>query len=60
MADLASLDIKISEEDQAIQILTSLPKKYESLVDSLKYGSGKETLTVRDVTSSAYILRKLN
>ena len=54
VADLASLDIKISEEDQAIQILTSLPKQYESLVDALKYGSGKEILTVRDVTSSAY------
>ena len=54
VADLASLDIKISEEDQDIQILTNLPKQYESLVDASKYGSGKETLTVCDVTSSAY------
>ena len=54
VADLASLDINISEEDQANLILTNLPKQYESPVDALKYGSGKETLTVRDVTSSAY------
>ncbi|XP_013709510.1 uncharacterized protein LOC106413245 [Brassica napus] len=54
VVDLASLDIKINEEDLVIQILTSLSKQYESLVDALKYGSRKETLTVRDFTSSAY------
>ncbi|CAA7028143.1 unnamed protein product [Microthlaspi erraticum] len=49
IADLASLKITISDEDQAIQLLTSLPPAYEQLVHTLKYGTGKETLTVREV-----------
>lgn len=52
--DLASLNIQISDEDQAIQLLTSLPPPYEPLVHTLKYGSGKDTLTVAAVTTSAY------
>lgn len=52
--DLASLNIHVSDEDQAIQILTSLPPQYDSLVHTLKYGNGKETLTVKEVTTSAY------
>ena len=52
--DLASLNINISDEDQAIQLLTSLPPLYEALVHTLKYGSGKDTLSVSDVTTSAY------
>lgn len=52
--DLASLNIEVSDEDQAIQILTSLPPQYDSLVHTLKYGNGKETLTVKEVTASAY------
>lgn len=54
VANLTSLNIKMSDEDQVIQILPSLPKQYESLVDTLKYGSGNDTLTVREVTCSAY------
>lgn len=52
--DLESLSIKISDEDQAIQILTGLPPKFEPLVHTLKYGSGKDTLTVNDVVTTAY------
>lgn len=52
--DLASLNINVSDEDQAIQLLTSLPALYEALVHTLKYGTGKETLTVREVTASSY------
>ena len=52
--DLASLNINVSDEDQAIQILTSLPPQYDSLVHTLNYGNGKETLTVKEVTTSAY------
>lgn len=52
--DLESLEIKISDEDQAIQILTGLPPKYEPLVHTLKYGSDKDTLTVSDVVFAAY------
>lgn len=54
VADLASLKITISDQDQAIQLLTSLPPAYEPLVHTLKYGTGKETLTVREVKTSAY------
>lgn len=52
--DLESLNINIPEEDQAIQILSSLPSKYEQLVHTLKYGSGKDTLTINEVVTSAY------
>lgn len=53
--DLASLNINnISDEDQAIQILSSLLPSYEPLVHTLKYSSGKDTLTVSDVTSASY------
>ena len=54
IGDLASLNINISDEDQAIQLLTSLPSQYEALVHTLKYGTGKDTLTVTEVVSSAY------
>lgn len=54
VGDLASLNINVSDEDQAIQLLTSLPAQYEALVHTLKYGTGKETLTVREVTASSY------
>lgn len=54
IADLASLDIKILDEDQAIQVLSGLPPQYEPLVHTLKYGMGKDTLTLREVTTSAY------
>lgn len=54
IADLASLMIMVIDEDQAIQLLTSLPMTYEPLVHTLKYGTGKETLTVNEVISSAY------
>lgn len=52
--DLASLNITVSDEDQAIQILTGLPPQYDTLVHTLKYGTGKDTLTVKEVTTSAY------
>lgn len=40
--DLASLNINISDEDQAIQLHTSLPSQFEPFVHTLKYGSSKE------------------
>lgn len=55
IADLASLKIVVSHEDQAIQLLTSLQSSYEPLVHTLKCGNGKETLTVNAVVSSAYL-----
>ncbi|KFK37874.1 hypothetical protein AALP_AA3G040400 [Arabis alpina] len=52
--DLASLDINYSDEDQAVQFLSSLPKQFDSLVHTLS--NGKETLTLLEVTSSAYAM----
>ena len=49
IVDLASLKIMVSDEDQAFQLLTSLLMTYEPLVHTLKYGTGKETLTVNEV-----------
>ncbi|KAJ4885668.1 Retrovirus-related Pol polyprotein from transposon TNT 1-94 [Raphanus sativus] len=37
-----------------IQVLSSLPQQFDSLVDTLKYGTAKETLTMNDVINSAY------
>lgn len=48
------MDIKIPDEDQAIQILTGLSRKYEPLVNTFKCGSGKDTLILNNVVSAAY------
>lgn len=50
--NLEALEIKIEEEDQAIFFLNSLPKQYDHLKDTLKYG--KETLSLDEVTSVAF------
>ena len=52
--DLESLNLTVSYENQAIQILSSVPKQFNSLVRNLKYGTGNETLTLKEVTISAY------
>ncbi|WZZ59084.1 hypothetical protein YC2023_059191 [Brassica napus] len=52
--DLASLNINVRDEDQAIQVLSSLPRQFDSLVHTLKYGNRKETLTLNEVTSFVY------
>lgn len=44
----------VSDEDQAIHVLSSLPRQFDSLVHTLKYSNGKETLTLNEVTSSSY------
>jgi len=52
ISDLESLEVEIDEEDQAIFLMNSLPKPYEQLKDTLKYG--KETLSLDEVISAAY------
>lgn len=52
--DLENLNINISIEDQTIKIMSSLILHFESLVHTLNYDSGKDTLTVDDVTICAY------
>ncbi|GJV95247.1 hypothetical protein Tco_1546824 [Tanacetum coccineum] len=48
--DLANIDIKIEDEDQALMLLTSLPSSYENFVETLLYG--RESLTMEDVLAT--------
>ncbi|GJR71641.1 hypothetical protein Tco_0489984 [Tanacetum coccineum] len=48
--DLASIDIEIEDEDQALMLLTSLPSSYENFVETLLYG--RESLTMEDVLAT--------
>ena len=48
--DLNNLGVKIDEEDQAIILLSSLPKIYEHFVDTILYG--KDTLTMSEVKAA--------
>ncbi|GJY83147.1 retrovirus-related pol polyprotein from transposon TNT 1-94 [Tanacetum coccineum] len=50
VGDLANIDVKIDDEDQALMLLTSLPSSYDNFVETLFYG--RETLTLEDVLSS--------
>ena len=47
MLDLTNIGAKIDEEDQAIILLSSLPKPYEHFVDTMLYG--KQTFTMSEV-----------
>ena len=49
---MESIEVKVEEEDQAIFLLNSLPKAYDNLRDTLKYG--KESLSLEEVISAAY------
>ncbi|XP_013700092.1 uncharacterized protein LOC106403857 [Brassica napus] len=54
LADLASIKIYFSDEDQAIQLISGLPTAYEPLVHTIQYGTRKATLTVNEVITAAY------
>lgn len=54
VSDLASLDVELSEEDQAVILLNSLPRKFEPLVHTLKYGRDQDTITLKEITRAAY------
>lgn len=45
--DLKNIGIKIEEYDQAIMLLSSLPKQYEHFLDTMFYE--KQTLTMAEV-----------
>nr|GEX87595.1 retrovirus-related Pol polyprotein from transposon TNT 1-94 [Tanacetum cinerariifolium] len=48
--DLANIDIKIEDEDQAFMLLTSLSPSYENFVETLLYG--RESMTMKDVLAT--------
>lgn len=45
--DLNNVDVRIKQEDQGIILLSSPPKTYEHIVDTMLYG--KETHTMTEV-----------
>ncbi|GKB63638.1 hypothetical protein Tco_0919824 [Tanacetum coccineum] len=47
VGDLAAIDTAISDKDQALLLLTSLPSSYKNFVETLLYG--RETLKLEDV-----------
>ena len=51
VSGLSSVNVSVSEEVQAILLLSSLPYQYNQLKGTLKYG--RETLTIEDVTNAA-------
>lgn len=51
--DITSIKISISYDDQTIHKLSGLRPQYDSLVHTSKYISGKETLKMKRVTTSA-------
>ena len=52
VGDLAAIDIAISDEDQALLLLTSLPSSYDNFVDTLLYG--RDTLKLEDVLATLH------
>jgi len=48
------MNVNISDEDQAILLLTSLPKAFDLLKDTQKYSSGKSILTLDEVVAAIY------
>ncbi|GKD78285.1 zinc finger, CCHC-type containing protein [Tanacetum coccineum] len=50
VGDLAAIDTTISDEDQALLLLTYLPSSYENFVETLLYG--RDTLKLEDVLAT--------
>ncbi|KAL6199900.1 hypothetical protein ACLB2K_029682 [Fragaria x ananassa] len=50
IVQLANVDVKIEEEDQALLLLTSLPDSYENIITTILYG--KDTLKMEEVEST--------
>lgn len=54
VSDMASLDVELSEEDQVVILLNSLPRRFEPLVHTLKYGRDQDTISLKDITRAVY------
>ncbi|GJR62169.1 hypothetical protein Tco_1504331 [Tanacetum coccineum] len=50
VGDLTAIDTAISDEDQALLLLTSLPSSYDNIVETLLYG--RDTLKLEDVLAT--------
>ena len=54
IADLENTNVTVTDEDQAILLLMSLPRTYDQLRDTLKYGTGRTTLTFDEVVAAIH------
>ncbi|CAA7062683.1 unnamed protein product [Microthlaspi erraticum] len=54
ITDLESTSVVVSDEDQAILLLMSLPRQFDQLRDTLKYGTGRNILTLDEVIAAIY------
>lgn len=54
ITDLENTNVQVSDEDQAILLLMSLPKPFDQLRDTLKYGTGRSILTLDEVIAAIY------
>lgn len=43
LSNLSSLNVELEEEDQAVIVLNSLPKRFHSMVHTREYSRGKDT-----------------
>ena len=50
ISPLRSMEVKVDEEDQALLLLSSLPKSYDHLVTTILYG--KDTLKMEEVKTT--------
>jgi len=53
VADLNHLQIEVTDEVQAILLLSSLPARYDGLVETMKYSNSREKLRLDDVMVGA-------
>jgi len=53
VADLNHLQIDVTDEVQAILLLSSLPARYDGLVETMKYSNSREKLRLDDVMVAA-------
>ncbi|PKA67206.1 Retrovirus-related Pol polyprotein from transposon TNT 1-94 [Apostasia shenzhenica] len=52
ISQLRSIDIKLEEDDEALLLLSSLPKSYDHLITTILYG--KDTLKMEKVNATLF------
>jgi len=53
VVDLNHIQIEVRDEVQAILLLSSLPSRYDGLVETMKYSNSREKLRLNDVMVAA-------